>query len=52
MTRYQALRKLEFDWFSAGFIAFGNYVRGYPENEIHFMNVVIEFDKDENEEDI
>ena len=25
MTRYQALRKMEVDWFTSGFIAFANF---------------------------
>ena len=47
MTRYQALRKMEVDWFTSGFIAFANWLRDYPPHEIRFMSVVIEFDPTE-----
>ena len=47
MTRYQALRKMEVDWFTSGFIAFANWLHDYPPHEIRFMSVVIEFDPTE-----
>ena len=42
MSRYQALRSIGCDPLSAGFIAFLNWMRGYPVNHIQFLNVVIE----------
>lgn len=47
MTRYQCLRKMRFDWFTAGFIAGMNWLFDAPRNEIRFMHVVIEFDPEE-----
>ena len=44
MTRYQVLRNLGCDWFTAGFM---NYMLNYPEGVIGFMNVVIEYDPKE-----
>ena len=47
MTRYQVLRKLGCDWFTAGGIAFMHYMLNYPEVTIGFMNVIIEYDPKE-----
>jgi len=48
VTRYQALRKLvKVGPFTAGFIAFFNWLFDVPPNEIRFMHVIIEFDPKE-----
>lgn len=46
MSRYQVLRRLGCDPLAAGFIAFLNWMRGYPANEIHFTHIVIEVSHD------
>ena len=47
MTRYQVLRNLGCDWFTAGGITFMNYMLNYPEGVIGFMHVIIEYDPKE-----
>jgi hypothetical protein len=42
MTRYQALRSLGCGPFAAGFIAFCNWLAGYPPNLIVFLTVQID----------
>lgn len=44
MRRYRALRKLGCDWFTAGFIAWVNFLFNVPENEIRFMHLIIEIE--------
>lgn len=42
-SRYKILRRsLGCGPLTAGFIALMNWARGYPPNELHFLNVVIE----------
>lgn len=48
MTRYQALRKLcGCGPVTAGFIAFGNFLRGVPPGLIVFMTLQIDYDHTE-----
>lgn len=46
MTRYQALRAMKCDPFTAGFIAFGNWLRGIQPGRIVFLTVQIDYDAD------
>jgi hypothetical protein len=42
MSRYKALRRIGCGPFSAGVIAFLNWMRGYPPNRIVFLTLDIE----------
>ncbi len=48
MTRYAALRAIGCDPFSAGVIAFMNWVAGQPANEIRFMHIIMEIEPDQD----
>lgn len=51
LTRYKVLRKMGCGWFTASTISMLNHMWGVPNGYIGFMNVVIEFDPNEELED-
>ena len=44
MSRYQALRSIGCGPFTAGVIAFMNWLTGVPPREIRFMHITMEID--------
>jgi hypothetical protein len=50
MTRYQYLRKIGCDSLTSGCIAFLNWIARCPEGYVVFMNLILEFDPNEEYE--